>query len=172
MVKSIKMDCRVNIMLCTWGLVARLPFLSVCVCVCDREKEREKWAIHTRPSLQALCTPVAVRLCLKKREEVWRAGQQGWSHPAGDPKDPANSDIINHGPLEDYGWKYRIGNHYRLGWQLKPRQFNGMQASIRKRKKEEEKGAKTSEGKKRRGSLVTLGWSSRLCVNASQRCST
>ena len=37
MVKSIKMDCRVNIMLRTWGLVARLPFLTVCVCVCDRQ---------------------------------------------------------------------------------------------------------------------------------------
>ena len=42
MVKSIKMDCRVNIIPCTWGLVAGLPFLSVCVRVEEGERDRER----------------------------------------------------------------------------------------------------------------------------------
>ena len=43
MAKSIKMDCRVNIMLRTWGLVARLPFLSVW------QRERDEQFIIQRP---------------------------------------------------------------------------------------------------------------------------
>lgn len=49
MVKSIKMDCRVNIMLRTWGLVARLPFLSVCV----TERERNERFIACNISARA-----------------------------------------------------------------------------------------------------------------------
>ena len=142
------------------------PWVRARVCV----TRKEKWAIdNMRP--QNLCKR-SVSLSVPSQRKERGSEEQGIGTEVIQPgawRTPANTAIINHGPLEDYDSKYRTGNHYRLGWQLKPLLIfqNNVMAYEKNKgwKKKKERG----QGKARRRERETVVPGMEFHTNVSRR---